>query len=877
MATGRELWTVAGICLINVFCWLCVDSTPSFFRIAGSETRIYCLSQPFESRVREGFNSKQEDPKLGVKLAIEYQCGRPVLPEFHSVRNPETASRVNGTIAVLPLPNCAFRSFVDFFEDLEIRVALAAKLGATGAVVVLGNVGQPPPLHLFSTVIPVCIADAENGAILFDNFDSNESVRLVVDPDGLPLLAGDQQPKSDAIAQLRVTGIPLLGPPLPVWAATFNNLESLVEPARGIESRMVLADWNGNCKVTFEGTGEFSSCQHCWNKSNEALENVFSNSNDFKDNVVLFYTSDDEDENSLKCFPEPYQRSLLAERLGAIGVLLAMRSNLRSGKFPGPKHIPAAVTTQSFGLLHSHAGALAAVWSQPGVSVKFPDYDPDIGFPTFLAPGGEGIPATRVEFQVPKENGEMTTRYCPAGLAAFNPMDSDAVEAGIAVIARPVGPCLLTNGNGCILSTQTKEKARGNVLILFIEDFLFFYSWSQFVSLATGANASKLILINLDDSIFTLIDTITVAPMPVFNLENSCGHQLVAAAQRRVFLDTHEVIAVNSDKLDVTLNIPEVRNGIPVSTAVEVTGRSTSTPTLVPEPLSLISEEVLMIQVRLVLVPMRYFKGKQARQEGTLEAVLAGFSPLAFSGTTEEVALAEVVAECLDSNTDGGLTCDLCEEGMVHLKPASPSTTFRQRIALIRPDPALCLKPQVAMNELGLAGARATVFASYFRNLPAIPGEPKSLIPGILMPPDDAQLVIDSVEQGVPVQLEIPAIKGGQAAVCTTPECDLTDVPFAENKSETGDTIGLSQEATNSGDNATVSIGAVVTIVIVAVCMVAIIVGVVVVYAIYRRQTRHMMYAEFSNRGMQMSHVQNCAESDNINKRRDEKRGASDV
>jgi len=317
---------------------------------------------------------------------------------------------------------------------------------------------------------------------------------------------------------------------------------------------------------------------------------------------------------------------------------------------------------------------------------------------------------------------------------------------------------------------------------------------------------------------------------------------MFAAAERHVFLATGKVPAGISNELNITISLPPIRNNTPESTITSTSVEAISEN--VAEPRSLFSSKILEIRDNLVAVQMRFFLGEPIVRTGSFETVMAGFNPQAHSGTTEEIALAEVAAECLDMYTEGGLNCDSCASKTRHLMPAHPSTTFDGQILLIGPKPMLCLDPRVAVNEAVEAGAKAVVFSSYFRNMPRDSGTPTALIPALLLSPTDAQVLIESMEGGMTVKLEIPAIEGGRLMSCMAPECDLVTGQISRRGGHPPDAAHLSDA------NQDTSIAA---IVIASTFGAGIIIAVAVTYCIYRKRAGQLLYSIVSPKRVEKS------------------------
>lgn len=75
-------------------------------------------------------------------------------------------------------------------------------------------------------------------------------------------------------------------------------------------------------------------------------------------------------------------------------------------------------------------------------------------------------------------------------------------------------------------------------LILHSQDWAFFSAWSDFVDLAAEAGAVALLVVNLDEAVYTLQDVSNyTAPVPVWNMDCNCGAALsYFAAQGKPFI-----------------------------------------------------------------------------------------------------------------------------------------------------------------------------------------------------------------------------------------------------------------------------------------------------------------------------------------------------
>ncbi|GMH40811.1 hypothetical protein BSKO_08715 [Bryopsis sp. KO-2023] len=755
------------------------DCGPTFLRVAGKARPFYCLPQGFEKSEVDVFNSEQDDPREAVLVELETDCSNEGNQSFGAVDSVDegASEAVDGKIAIVVLSDCPFSQFRDSYRAAGAKLFSVMKMGATSVILINANPGQPSTFLSFATPVPTCIMDAANGDALLGELDSDKSVDLIIEPKHLPLHTADMDTSLVDVSFVLVKGVFTLEPPVPAWPATFMDFDQLSSDR--VEGQLIKAEMSGSCLVTAEGSDEFRQCQECWKLGSENAANVFKNAVDFRDSVVLFYSESREEEESQRCYPEFHQLAMLAQELGAAGVLFGMGPETRRPQFPGPEQIPGEFKIPAFSVLRSHASALAPASGTEGVIVSI-EYDKDDGFPPYLASEGEPRENTVITFEVPQEDGKTTALTCPSGQALFNPDSWDEIDLP-ALIGRPSGICTYEDGSGCNLSDKTVELASGKILIMYLRDFPFLHDWGQFVELALDADASAVVVVNLNNDIYTLRQSSGASsPVPMFNVDAECGRQIIATAQHSVQLKTRTVPSRDSEGLIVNLALPAGADGVPKTKG-----------SVVLEVLALVDEELLEMKQALPLTSMKYTaRGEENFEEGVVEMGQAAFNPIGHRGFRGQVSVAEAIAKCKDHNTDAGLNCDACLSSSPRLKPLHPAASFAGTIVMVRETYTHCLHPRMIVNELESRGARAVVFANdgrYFRTLPILGeagDEDRAGIPSFNIVALSAEKFKTWIKDGWTLEFEMPLIRRGEADACTSGDCQKIGIVFSNESLE---------------------------------------------------------------------------------------------
>lgn len=119
------------------------------------------------------------------------------------------------------------------------------------------------------------------------------------------------------------------------------------------------------------------------------------------------------------------------------------------------------------------------------------------------------------------------------------------------------------DGSGCFLGPESSKEVVGNILVMFLEDFPFFHEWSQHAKLAADAGATALVVVNLNSDIFTfLTSSSNSSSIPMFNVDENCGSQMLSAAQLTEKSKPGAPPPKNKDGLSFTMRLPGGKAGI---------------------------------------------------------------------------------------------------------------------------------------------------------------------------------------------------------------------------------------------------------------------------------------------------------------------------
>mmetsp|Transcript_15153 Transcript_15153/g.32618 ORF Transcript_15153/g.32618 Transcript_15153/m.32618 type:complete len:898 (-) Transcript_15153:1020-3713(-) len=561
---GVVQWGLLGVVLLQV-----AAAELSYFRYNGEE--FLCMPQRYVTptspefnivnqrvtRVRNGECSSADGnccgacPNIGFP-ADEISCDNVEL-------NTADLEQVNGTVALLEASACHFENAEYYTRDYRTKILEVKVAGAVG--VIFGEL-YPSKIGSFMSgttneELPVCLLDSSILTRLKQttmwatedppttksgfNFESATLYTTARDEDMVPIpkitkVLVNEQWKADGPNGF---DFPILG-----FSTTFNPRD-----IASISGKMVVAEWAPACSAATS----FAECISCW-----MLDSPFLQGSEMNNRMVLIRA---DREDFPVCFTNDFQHAIFASRRGALGLMISYRYPAR---IPGMYLAPENFTMSTYKIMGAHADALehALAEADPamGVMVTLPEVVDSMA-PAYVAPidpderdelGATVLGVWTVVDDMNREWG--ATFQCFAGQAKFNPLSHPGIAppthlgetAGLVMRARPTAACADASRCGdCLASGDHIDREHlieqgpneTSILLIDLDDWPCYLEYAQLTAVAVEADASALVIINpppvdgMTYVVYTLgmsgvNDNSFISPIPVFNIDASCGARL---------------------------------------------------------------------------------------------------------------------------------------------------------------------------------------------------------------------------------------------------------------------------------------------------------------------------------------------------------------
>jgi hypothetical protein len=646
-----------------------VWSAGTLFRIGSDE--FYCLPQR-SNATSAGWAQLAQNSEPYITSAVLLDT--PSSCAGQQVQGTQTSMSLTKGIAVVASSNCSFGSFQQFEADLLQKISTASRTGATAAVVTLSAIGQLPHVIQQELPLPVCLMDADNGQRFRGVLQSNPTAILDFANMAELNLTQVAAATSENITALQITGSTQITAPLPAWPALFNT------PQPAVLNRpvgIVQAEWIPGCLGTEDsGANMFAQCaQNCWNQATP-----FSNAENMRGNIVLFPNHELSLGNSQEpfCYPEFWQLAYLAQSTGNALASLFVAHGYTAPVVGGPANIPTDAALSAFSILLEDglrlASEVTAIGSTQGIKGAVPAVTATArGYPPLYNKTLSVQPTSSMSFK-----GAGSQPVCVVGSAQFSSPGSRATANVPAVFGSATGPCSLRRGLGCTLNTTNTTNASGRVLLLHAQDFTYFSAWRDFVDLASSAQATGLVVVNADESVYTLVEAANyTSAFPVWNVGAVCGAQMQYAA---------------SSGTNFTVSLPAVTAAAPTATG-QIAANT--------------------VQQRGLANPANHYAPQEVSIQVAGKSISAGqaiFNPGQIMAMNTTVVAVEVASACKDAETAGGTSCGACQ-GLTPAQQLAAIPSVEGQVALLATDGATCLLPhQSIVEELAQQGAVGVLF-----------------------------------------------------------------------------------------------------------------------------------------------------------------------
>ncbi|KAL3141980.1 hypothetical protein ABBQ32_004625 [Trebouxia sp. C0010 RCD-2024] len=658
------------LCLALLLFTTAVSSAPSHIVFGNKE--YSCMPQ-FPAATQPGWNEPLDTSTPFARNLVS-------IPTTNSCQGPVSSSDsanltdVAGSILLLDFSSCAFNTFKDLQNDATEQLKYAVQVKASGAVLVLREVGQLPPVLPEGTVpLPTCVMEAQVGADLRSAMGARD--RAVIDVTHLASLSVTTAPlaTSKNFTMLQIAGNDSqLSGAIPIWPALFN-VAPIASRSANRPTTIVAVEWIDGClsrkSASAEPAGMYAKCAtDCWSQQSPFKTDISSR-------IALFDFASIHSKGQELCYSEYWQMAYKASLDGgAAAVLFTGRDAAKVPVTPGPRDIAGDFFMPAFSLLTKHGSMLAQrVAGDTPVRGTLPKALPNGGgYPSFFDANAIEATTDKLYFEMTGVEGN-----CTLGRALFSRGSLSLTKDTQAVFGKASGACQLQDGVGCSLDPKFSDPA-GKALILYSQDWAYFSAWSELVDLASKAGASALLLVNPDEAVHTLQDASNyTTPMGIWNMDYKCGAALSYLTSQGAPVNVTVGIAISGNRSD---------------------SASTSVSTLktLTDPADQPAYPTTSVQIAS--------STRQARQ--------ALFNPAAFATVKAATVSLTLPATCANSATQGGLDCTSCSPSTTVLEAAAQESLAGQAwVALVPADTANCLLPHESLvNKLQAAGAAGVVF-----------------------------------------------------------------------------------------------------------------------------------------------------------------------
>ncbi|KAL3153466.1 hypothetical protein ABBQ38_011799 [Trebouxia sp. C0009 RCD-2024] len=564
-------------------------------------------------------------------------------------------------------------------NDATEQIKYAVQVKASGAILVLREVGQLPPVLPEGTVpLPTCIMRAQVGADLRSAMGARE--RAIIDVTHLASLSVTTAPlaTSKNFTMLQIAGNDSqLSGAIPIWPALFN-VAPIASRSANRPTTIVAVEWIEGCLLSrkiasAEPAGMYAKCAtDCWSQ-----QSPFKT--DISNRIALFDFASVYSKGQELCYSEYWQMAYKASLDGgAAAVLFTGRDAAKVPVTAGPRNIAGDFFMPAFSLLTKHGSMLAQrVTGDTPVRATLPKALPNGGgYPPFFDANATKATMDTLYFETTGVESN-----CTLGRALFSRGSLSLTKDTQAVFGKASGACQLQDGVGCSLDPSFSDPA-GKALILYSQDWAYFSAWSEFVDLASEAGASALLLVNPDEAVHTLQDASNyTTTLGVWNMDYKCGAALSYLTSQGAPVTVTVGIGISGN-----------RSG---SASTSVSTLKTLTDPA-DQPAYRPAYPTSSVQIAS--------STKQARQ--------ALFNPAAFATVKAATVSWTLPAACANAVTQGGLDCTTCSPSTDILEAAAQEALAGQAwVALVPADTANCLLPHESLaNKLQSAGAAGVVF-----------------------------------------------------------------------------------------------------------------------------------------------------------------------